>query len=396
MAPWEDYLKKIYFDPKHPAAFAGPQKLYKLVKNEGKFNIGMHRIRKFLHNQESYSLHKPVRRHFQRNHVVSAGKDDLWMADLIDMVKFADWNKGFKYILLVIDTFSKYVWLQPLKYKTGEDVAKAFQKIFETSKRSPAKLMTDKGLYYLSSVILHFHVYDLFNNYYTYRYLFSGQEFKAKKVQDLMKKEQIHYFPTQNETKASTSERAILTIKTRLMRYLSYKDSSTFLPILQDIADSYNHSYHRTIGMRPADVKDSNQEEVRLATYIAQNPKNRKPNIKLKPFKFKVGDYVRISHLKTIFTRAYDQTYSGEVFKVHKRYHRGTLPIYRLRDLQEEDIKGTFYQSELQRIDIDLDQTWNIEKVLKTRGKGRNKQYLVKWKYYPRKFNSWIKGSDLN
>ena len=77
MSSWQDYLKKIYYDPKHPASFAGPQKIYKVIKDEGKFNIG---IRKFLHNQESYGLHKSVRRRFQRNHVVSAGKDDLWMA----------------------------------------------------------------------------------------------------------------------------------------------------------------------------------------------------------------------------------------------------------------------------------------------------------------------------
>jgi hypothetical protein len=89
MAPWEDYLKSIYFDPKHPTAFAGPQKLCKVVTKEGTFNIEMHKIRKYLHNQESYSLHKPVRRRFTRNHFVRAGKDDLWMADLIDMVKFA-------------------------------------------------------------------------------------------------------------------------------------------------------------------------------------------------------------------------------------------------------------------------------------------------------------------
>jgi hypothetical protein len=211
-----------------------------------------------------------------------------------------------------------------------------------------------------------------------------------------MKKEEIQYFPTQNETKASTSERAILTIKTRLMRYFSYLETSTFLPVLQDIADNYNRTYHRTIGMRPADVKDTNQEEVRLATYFAQNPKSKRPDVTLKPFKFKVGDFVRISHLKTVFTRAYDQTYSGEVFKVHKRFHRGTLPIYRLHDLQDEDIKGTFYESELQKINVDPNQTWKVEKVLKTRGKGRNKQLFVKWKYYPRKFNSWINASDLN
>ena len=145
MAPWEDYLKQIYFDPQHAASFAGPQKLYKVVQNEGKYKIGMHNIRKFLHNQEAYSLHKPVRRRFQRNHVVSAGMDDLWMADLIDMMKYAKWNDENKYILLVIDTFSKYVWLRPLKRKTGDQVADAFADIFRTSGRSPAKLMTDKG-----------------------------------------------------------------------------------------------------------------------------------------------------------------------------------------------------------------------------------------------------------
>lgn len=223
----------------------------------------------------------------------------------------------------------------------------------------------------------------------------SGQEFKARKVQDLMKKEEVHYFPTQNETKASTSERAILTIKTRLNRYFAYKETATYLPILQDIADNYNRTYHRTIGMRPADVKDTNQEEVRLSTYFSQNPKSKTIE-KLKPFKFKFGAYVRITHLKSTFTRAYDQTYTGEVYRIHKRYQRGALPVYRIRDLQDDDIKGTFYESELQRVHIDPDQTWKVEEVLKSRGKGRNKQYFVKWKYYPKKFNSWINASDLN
>lgn len=145
MAPWEDYLKTIYFDAQHPASFAGPQKLYWVVKREGKYNIGMHRIRQFLHNQEAYSLHKPVRRRFQRNHVVSEKTDDVWMADLMDMVKYAKWNQGIKFILLVIDTFSKYVWLRPLRHKTGEEVAAAFDDILTTSGRVPAKLITDKG-----------------------------------------------------------------------------------------------------------------------------------------------------------------------------------------------------------------------------------------------------------
>ena len=210
-----------------------------------------------------------------------------------------------------------------------------------------------------------------------------------------MKRHDILYFPTQNETKASTSERAILTIKMRLRRWFTFKEDYTYIPFLQQFADSYNRTFHRTIGMAPTSVKDSNEEEARLSTYFSQHKKGVKASPTLKPFQFKVGDYVRISHLKSVFTRAYDETYTGEVFRVHKRYHRGTLPIYRLRDLQQDDIEGTFYQSELQKIDIDPDQTWKVEKILRTRGKGSNKQYLIKWKYYGPRFNSWQKASDI-
>ena len=205
------------------------------------------------------------------------------------------------------------------------------------------------------------------------------------------------YFPTQNETKASTSERAILSIKMRLSRYFTFKDDFSYLPVLQDIADSYNKTYHRTIGMVPADVRPNNEEEVRLSTYFAQNKRKQQETLKRRPFKFKINQYVRISHLKGPFTRAYDQTYSGEIFKIFRRYYRGNLPVYRLKDSQGDVLKGTWYTSELLPLNIDDPDkiTYKIEKILKTRGNGRNKQYFVKWKYYPRKFNSWIKASDM-
>ncbi|MCG8113702.1 MAG: chromo domain-containing protein [Candidatus Thiodiazotropha taylori] len=211
-----------------------------------------------------------------------------------------------------------------------------------------------------------------------------------------MKKDGVIYFPTQNETKASTSERAILTIKSRLSRYFTFKDDFSYLPVIQDLADSYNKTYHRTIGMKPADVKQENEEQVRLSTYFAQNSQKQVKTPKKRPFKFKINQYVRISYLKGVFTRAYDETYSGEIFQVSKRYHRGGLPVYRLKDLQGEEVKGTWYNSELLPLTSDPDKiSYKIEKVLKTRGRQRNKQYFVKWKYYPKKFNSWVKASDI-
>ena len=211
-------------------------------------------------------------------------------------------------------------------------------------------------------------------------------------MQSLMTENDVRYFPTQNETKASTSERPIKTVKTKLYRYFTYKDNYSYLAVPQSIADSYNNTYHRTIGMSPAAVNDNNAEEVRLSTYFARQNETKPDWTR---FKYKIGDYVRIGHLKNVFTRAYDETYSGEVFQVYKRYHRIILPIYRLRDLQQEEIKGTFYESELKKVNVDPDQTWKVEKVLKSRGRRRNKQYFVKWKYYPKKFNSWISASDI-
>ena len=111
-----------------------------------------------------------------------------------------------------------------------------------------------------------------------------------------------------------------------------------------------------------------------------------------KPFRFKVGDKVRIIYIRNIFTREYDEKWIGEIVKVTQRIMRGGLPIYRLKDFHDEEIKGTFYQSELQKVDA----IWKIEKILKTKGKENNKQYFIKWLHWPKKFNSWISARNVN
>ena len=87
---------------------------------------------------------------------------------------------------------------------------------------------------------------------------------------------------------------------------------------------------------------------------------------------------------------------TGEIFKVFQLIMRGGLQIYRLKDICDEEIKGTFCQSELQKVDIRDDDMWKIEKIMKTKGKGNNKQYFVKWLHWPNKFNSWISARDVN
>ena len=89
--------------------------------------------------------HKPITRNFRKRRVISYGIDEIWAADLVEIQKFSKWNKGIKYLLMVIDVFSKYGWVAALKDKKTESVSLAFDLIFKKSKRKPDKLWTDKG-----------------------------------------------------------------------------------------------------------------------------------------------------------------------------------------------------------------------------------------------------------
>ena len=192
---WEDYLEQIYYNPSNAGSYSGPDKFFGYVKRDGKYDISKYKIRKWLQRQEPYSLQRAIRKPQNRTRINVAGIDDQWSADLMDMVKFGSDNDGYTYVLVVIDVFSKFLWLRKLKDKKEESVTRAFESIFKTG-RKPSRIRTDKG-----------------------------QEFRAKTLQSLFKEESIKHFYAHNEVKASISERIIKFIKTKLYRYFTYKQS---------------------------------------------------------------------------------------------------------------------------------------------------------------------------
>ena len=368
MAPWENYLKRIYYNPSNPASYSGPDKLYRFVRRDGKFVLSKYKIRKWLQRQEPYSLQRPLKRKFRRNKVITTGIDDQWDVDLMDMTKYSKYNNGWSFVLVVIDIFSKYVWMRPLKDKKGESVAKALKDILAEG-RKPNRIRTDKG-----------------------------QEFRSRQVETLLQQRGIqHLFAQNTEIKANYVERVIKTIRSKITRYITSKQSYSYIDTLQDFAQSYNKTYHRTIGMSPEKVTERKETHLWWQMYWPkeQVPKEKAKKIR-KPFRFKLGDKVRITYIRNPFTREYDQKWSGEIFKVSQRILRGGLPVYRLVDFNNEEIRGTFYQAELQKVEVRDDDLWKVEKILKTRGKGRNKQHFVKWLHWPKKFNSWIPARDVN
>ena len=343
---WEEYLKDVYYSPANAGSFSGPDKLYRHVQKEGKFVISKYKIRKWLQRQEAYSLQRSLRRRVKRNIVLTLGIDDQWDADLMDMTKLSKKNDGYAHVLMVIDIFSKFLWMRPLKDKKGETVTKAFEDILREG-RHPTRIRTDKG-----------------------------QEFRSKAFNALLKNRDIEHLYAQNtEVKANYVERVIKTVKAKIYRYFTYNLTDRYLDHLRDFAGNYNKTYHRTIDMAPAQVTESKETDLWWRMYW---PKKTPviPEVKRtrKPFKFKLGDRVRISHLRNVFSREYDEKWSGEIFAVSQKILRGGLPVYRLKDYDGDEIKGTFYQPELQKVDVKDDDLWKVETILKTRGKGVNKQ----------------------
>ena len=134
-------LNKYYYDISEPSSYTSLNNIYKSLLNS-KYKINKNDIRKWLLQQETYGVHhKPVFK-FKRNSIIAKYIDSNWQADLIE-IKHPKTNHNFRYVLMVIDTLSKYGWAIPLHNKSGPTVKKAFLKIFNSSKRKPQILTTD-------------------------------------------------------------------------------------------------------------------------------------------------------------------------------------------------------------------------------------------------------------
>ena len=303
-------------------------------------------------------LHKPIKRNFRTRRVIAHKVDDIWCSDLVDMQKLSKWNRGYKYLLMVLDLFSKYGWIVPLKTKTGLEVSKAFESILEKNK--PKMLWVDKG-----------------------------KEYYNKNMLDLLAKDKITIYSTENEEKSSVCERWNRTIKDKMYKRFTMQNNTVYVDILPKILASYNNSRHRSIGMTPFQArKPENYGKVYFNLYGDLARENKKTKTNRKP-EFRVGDRVRISKYKRVtFDKGYTPNWTEEVFIIDEI--RFTNPItYKINDLNGEAIKGTFYREELQKTDQEV---YRIEKIIrKSKGKA-----LVKWKGYPDEFNSWVPLKDLD
>ena len=217
-----------------------------------------------------------------------------------------------------------------------------------------------------------------------------GTEFFNKHFQTLMNNEGIHLYNTFNKTKASVVKCLIHTLKTKMWRYFTAKKTMRYIDMLPDIVYAYNHTVHHSIKMKPVLVNSTTEDKVWHVLY----DRDMNDLLPIK-YKFKIGDQVRISKIKRKFEKGYLPNFSKEIFTISKTILQRPT-VYKIKDYDDEELQGTFYEQELQKVVKRSDDTYDIEKILKKRGKGKNVQYFVKWVGYPNKFNSWVSASEIN
>lgn len=351
----ERSLNDYYFNLAHPSAYTSVDKLKRASR------LPKRQIQTWLEGQPSYTLHKPIRRKFPRNPYTVSNIHDTWEADLVDMQSLAKYNKGYKFLLNVIDTFSKKVWSIPLKNKKGATVTAAFEKVLKTSQTTPLSLQTDKG-----------------------------GEFNNLTFQSMLRKNGIEFHTTKNpDIKGSMVERYNRTQRTKMFKYFNKENTYSYLPILNLLVKNYNDSVHSTTGMAPSQVTPRDVKKIWLRMQ-KQHGKIRQGKVK-----FRLGQKVRMVKEKGHFAKGFETNFTNEVFQIVKVIDRHPQPVYELSDMQNQPIDGQFYNFELTAVQLPSDTEFEIEKIVASRKRRGVVEKLVKWKGYEDLHNSWIKEKDI-
>ena len=346
-------LHSLFYDVSKPSAYTSKENVFRAARRVLS-SITRTDVDHWFEEQLPYTLHKPARARFARNKTIVKSIDDQWQADLCDMQSKSRDNDGNTFILTCIDCFSKYAWAESLQQKSADDIVVAMERIF-ASGRKPKRLQTDKG-----------------------------SEFNNAKVQAFLRKHNVKFFTTDSEQKASIVERFNRTLKTRMFKYFTSANTYRYVDVLQALVDGYNATYHRSIKMKPGSVQRVHQPIIRQRLYGVTKTQRR-----VKRYKYNVGAWVRISKQRLVFDKGYTPNWSEEIFVIRER-RRQREPVYFLRDLNDENVTGTFYEPELQRVREPTE--YRVEKVLRSRTtRGGVKEYFVKWKGWNSSFNSWVR-----
>lgn len=293
-------LEKLY--TAGPAAFGGVDRL------TAHSRIKKSKVENFLQGNDSYTKYRPLRQKFPRLKVIAFDINEIWSIDLADVSKLKDYNKKTQFLLVAVDVLSRYLRVEPLKNKTAQTTATAFQKMLKTAK--PEKVWADKG-----------------------------GEFKGS-FKDLCTSKGISIYSTNSEMKSAFAERNIRSLKNIIYKYLEKNSTYSYVDALPVFVDTINTRVNRMIGKSPSRV--TKKDVSHLVSLSASVRLVRKPRLK-------IGDTVRIAKENIAFRKGYKSSFSSELFNI-TAIPTLNPPTYNIQDKAGERILGKFYEPELSKV----------------------------------------------
>ena len=295
-------------------------KLYNDISSAPSFSA---KIEAYLRSNAVHSKHRRIiKKKFPRRKVISRFPYDLFMADLIEYPQLKFHNSNYRFILVVIDCFTRKIWAVPMKFKTAQWTADAFESIFKTFDKFPVHIVTDKGLEFYNS-----QVQKVFLNYGINHYSIS----------------------TRSKWKASMVERVIRTLKTRLQRYFTKNNTKKWIDVLEQFVSNYNATPHSAHGLPPQGVSHENQKDVYKRLY---------PNQTLRTdCRLKIGDKVRKIIDKDLFEKGYTSNWSDEIYKIKEIRQSNGVCWYYLVSLDDKLVEGIWYYYQLNLVSSHADQS---------------------------------------
>ena len=349
----DEKINKDYVADK-PYSFGGKYRLYDVYDKD--------HVNKALFKSDVYSRFKQHRRAKTFSPIYVYKKRELFQSDVVfftrpELVKA---NNGYKYLFTTIDVFSKMAWVYPMKENKCAVVMECFKDILEKCGEPPERLNTDRG-----------------------------SELICKKFAAFLKEKKIHHYLSYSLRKCPVVERFNLTLQRLLYKMMKQNNSYEWTKYVDPAMNIYLNRRHRTIKMTPLDAEKDENESIVRTTYWKRY---MKADIKKKKAKFSVGDSVRIFKERGTFHRGYMEDFTEEIFTVSKVLINLPVPRYKLKEYNGEELVGSFFEDELVR--YDAPEFYQID-VIKSRGKGRKKEYLVHYRGWPSSYDEWKKASEM-
>ena len=257
---------------------------------------------------EIYS--KPPKKNYPTNKITYNYIDEIWSIDLAD---FSDYktsnNKGFRYIFIIIDNYSKYLWAIPLKNKYSQTITNEFSNILTTSKRKRLKIESDRGSEFYNSIF-----------------------------QNFLKSKNVQHYSRFTDKGPSIAERVIRTIRNLLKKPVFEKGKADWLSDLPSITKKYNNTIHHSTKMKPIDASEKSNQKL-VNNNLKDDRQKQKP-------KYKLGDLVRTADIKRVFSKGDSTNYSYKLYTITEVIH-DTIPSYRIDYFSERYIENLLLPTKL-------------------------------------------------